>query len=266
MNILQSYVVVPGVRYSGLSFENMTERNYTFESTLWDWMRNIMNYNAATLISRREKVLAERVSERGKHLTFGLPAGEFIKYYSEAAKRALVQPHDETQRFASFSKVTDWDVVIGKEEFFNFPLWWNFVRVERASLLAASVESLKEAGILHYFLQLSDLKVRKMIAATTTERGSKSTYPPSHTADLEFEGVFASLSDALVSESFVLYMYGILTALVVFLAEQLTRARKKLCSALMVFAHHFCVGEHKQFSQLQSQKPISPSVSNKSNK
>ena len=41
-------------------------------------------------------------------------------------------------------------------------------------------------------------------------------------------GSCASLSDALVSECFVLYVYGILVAVVVILAEQLPRVRIKL--------------------------------------
>ena len=226
-NILQSHVVVPGVRYNGLSFEDMAERNYSFESTFWGWMRNVMSYNAVTSLSRREKILSERVSGRGSHLVRGF-SDEFIRYYSEAAKRALVQSDYETQRYASLSKVTDWDVVIGKEEFFSLPLWWNFVRVERASLLAASVESLKESGILHYFLQLSDLKMRNMIAATSIKTAMNSTYASVAIPTADYESSCASLSDALVTECFVLYMYGVVTAFVVFVAEQLTRARMKV--------------------------------------
>ena len=66
MNTLQSYVIVPGARYNGLCFEDMAKRNYTFESTLWGWMKNITNYNAATVLSRREKILSEQVEGRGQ--------------------------------------------------------------------------------------------------------------------------------------------------------------------------------------------------------
>ena len=149
---------------------------------------------------------------------------EFIRYYSEATKRALVQSDEETERYTSLSKVTNWDVVIGKEEFFNFPLWWDFVLLERASLLATSVENLKEAGILYYFLELSNLKRGKAIAATSTKKDVNSRWPHAETADSESSRT--ELSDALISECFVLYMYGILTVLVVFLVEQLTRVRK----------------------------------------
>lgn len=95
-------------------------------------------------------------------------------------------------------------------------------------MLATSVESLKEVGILDYFLQLSDLKLRKATGTSSIKKETNSTCPPVKDLKTGCEDSCASLSDALVSECFVLYMYGIVIAFFVCLVEQLTRVRIKV--------------------------------------
>ena len=222
-NILQSYVVVPQVRYNDLSFEQMTKKNYSFESTLWLWMK-ILTSTAFECRGTREEMLSERVSKIGKSLGIGTNLDEFVHYYSGSTKRVLVEHGSDTKVYKLISKVTGWDLTVGKERFFNVPLWWNFVRVERASLLASSVELLKEAGLLQYFLRLSDLKFREaVIAAGRDKEFTTANVSTSMIHRTEAEGSSASLNDGLVRECFVLFMYGILTAVAIFLAEQLTK-------------------------------------------
>ena len=224
-NILQSYVVVPGVRFNDLSFEDMVKQNYTFESSYCKWMKRWITHKATVSMSTEERMLSEHVSERVTDLT-RVAASKFINYYSVARKSAVVQSGAETEIMTLIAKATEWNAVLGKETFFNFPLWWNFGQIERASLLLTSVEGLKEAGILYYFLQLLKSKSHKFIVALSSKKETNSTYVPGTTHTAYCEGSSASLNDALVSECFALFMYGIVTAVVVFLIEQFSRIRK----------------------------------------
>ena len=224
-SILQSYVVVPGVLYNGLSFDEMTKKNYTFEAEQWKWLKGtatVSSYKASSPMRAREKRLSERVSERG----MPLPAAgsknlsEFVDYYSKAAKRALVVTGEETKLYTFISKLIRRDDVVGKEKFFRVPLWWNFMYVERASLLASSVEILKEAGLLQYFLQLTTSKTLEDIAGGSRKKELNSTNGPAAGYKVPLKGGGASLNDALIRECFALFMYGMFTALAAFLAEQ----------------------------------------------
>ena len=220
-NILQSYVVVPQVRYSGISLENMLEQDYTFQSGDWKWIKAIStdeNYKAIGSKSITENFLSERVSKRDKYFTLPPPRlNEFISHYSEASKRVIVEAALETEVYRLTSKATGWDMIVGTEQLFTIPFWWYFGRIERASLLAKTAENLKEMGFLDYFPQLSQSKFRKGLAASvgisTVDRGM-------------FEWATVSLEDGLIRESFVLFLYGIAIAFAGFLLENLTRIVK----------------------------------------
>ena len=223
-NILQSYVVVPGVRSNDHSFEKRVQRNYSFESMDWELLTNIPKHSAyetATPMSSKEKILAVRVSERAKYLKPG-SVNAFINYYSETTKTALVESSHKVDLYASVTTATDRNAIVGKEQFFHVPFWWNFAHVERASLLVRTVENLKGAGILDYFLHLSDLKFRKIFAHTTREMDTNSTDRPTTFSTTGSENSSAPCWDALASECFVLFMYGVLTAIGALLAEVLT--------------------------------------------
>ena len=222
-SILQSYVVVPGVRYNDLSFDDMSKQNYSFEARQWKWMKATANdstYHAITVLRAREKTLSERVSNRGKYLGRDSKSwSNFVEYYSKATKRALVVPGDETELYTSIL-LTHMDIVVGKEKFFAVPLWWDFMCVERGSLLASSVESFKEAGLLQYFLQLMKSKSLEVTISGSRKKELNSAKGPTAIHKTAFEGSNASLKDALISECFVLLVYGILTAIAVFLSEK----------------------------------------------
>ena len=121
------------------------------------------SYETSISIRKKEKALSQQVSEVSKYHTVGSDFGEVVQYYSAATKRTLLEYGDDTEAHKLISQVTGRDVVVGKERFFYVPLWWNFGHVERASLLASSVELFKAAGLLQYFLELSRVKVREVL-------------------------------------------------------------------------------------------------------
>ena len=221
-NILQSYIVVPQIQYSGISFEDMIKQDYAFQSDDWKWIKTVSSddhYQAAGSMSKMEKLLSERVSHRDKYLKPGTDLNEFMSQYSEASKTVIVETEAETEVYRLASKAAGWDMIVGTEQFFTIPMWWYFGRIERASLLAKSVESLKDAGLVDYFQQLCESKFRKALAASvsisTVDRGM-------------YEWIRVSLEDGLIGESFVLFLYGITMAIAGFLIENLIRICLKL--------------------------------------
>ena len=223
-NILQSYVVVPGIHFNDLSFEDMIEENYSFESAQWKWIKDVSidrTYDTFASTGIREKQVSERVSKMENYWVAGSDPGVYLEYYSREAKRALIDSSANININKLIYEVTDWDVIVGKEKFFNVPIWWSFLQIERASLLASSVEMLKESGFLQYFLQLSDAKLRELVIARSINKDFTPANAPAKIQRTAYEGSSASLDDALVSECFVLFMYGMLVAVVVFLADHL---------------------------------------------
>ena len=228
-NILQSHVVVPGIRYGDMSFEDMVEKDYVFESVQWQWMESVTmwgRHEAQTAMGIRERELSHRVSGRRKFLMLDSELGEFVNYYSETRKTALVDTSGEKDLYKLISKVTGQDVVVGKDSFFNVPLWWAFSHVERAPLWAKSVETLMEAGLTAYFVELCEAKIRGAILMGSGHKVPAIMPYARITVRLEerqSEGVNASLSDALISECFVIFLYGNTLAIILFLVEKLTR-------------------------------------------
>ena len=222
-NILHSFVVVPGIRYSDLSFDDMIRNNYAFEALKAQWMKRVKRWSGCEgCTSAREKILSERVV----NLTHKLQFLELVEHYSETAKTALVDTSSSKQLFKIIAQATGRDVVVGKESFLNVPLWWAFRNVERAPCWAKSVESLMEAGLVDYFLQLSDAKRREVV-----EEGSHQelTLAPSDDPSMAntqpgSKAVGMSMRDSLISECFVLFLYGNIVASFVFVLEQLKSA------------------------------------------
>ena len=228
-NILQSYVVVPQVRLSGISFEDMIKQGYAFQSNDWTWIKAISadaGFEGMESTRTREKLLSERVSKREKHLEFVLHLNEFVSFYSETAKRVMVETRGETGVHKLASKAIGWDMIVGTEQLFTVPLWWVFQPVERASLLVNSLETLKETGFMGYFLQLSDSKYRK--AAYGGHVALSASSPDSALDREKYEGISVSLEDSLAYESFVLFLYGIALATTFFMFESCLRVGKRI--------------------------------------
>ena len=230
-NILHSFVVVPGIRYSSLSFDDMIRHNYAFEALNWQWMKRVKRLSGCEgCTSAREKILSERVG----NLTHKLQFLELVEHYSDTTKTTLVDTSSSKHLFKIIAQATGRDVVVGKESFFNMPLWWAFRNVERAPLWAKSVESLTEAGLIDYFLQLSDAKRRELVEEgshqeLTAEASGDPSLANTHRSS---KAVGISLRDSLISECFVLFLYGNIVATFVFVLEQLTSVFLLLVRAL----------------------------------
>ena len=207
--ILQSIVIVPATHYNVLSFEEMARRNYTFECENWKWMkeRRMMMDNDWVFLSVKEELMSQLVSPKGHGMSIG-----FTDYYSERTKRVLVDSKKKTRPYELVSQIGGWGMVMGKEQFFSVPTWWVFAQIERASLITSSVEILKEVGLVSYFLQLSASRYRESVVAG---------YQQKKVAD-SIEAHTVPLKDAVTTECFLLFVYGAVMTIAVFLVEWLT--------------------------------------------
>ena len=212
-------LVVPTVRNTRLLFDEMISKQYMFEAQNWKWMKALSDDDGGIVLTP-DKKLAERVSERRLYLLTKWAPGawrkliEFAQYYGETRKKALVDFNDELGSYKLVSKILHLDLLVGTEKFFDAPFWWTFTWMERGPLWAKSVESLKEAGIIDYFLQLSRSKYNDLIP-----RGSASANSSVHSRlGLEQdEGLF--LTDVVAQEIFVVLLYGVGVATAVFFAK-----------------------------------------------
>ena len=83
----------------------------------------------------------------------------------EASKHALLVSSVSENMYETAIRLMGWDAVVGQERFFSLPHWWSFAEVERGSLVASSVELLKQFGFVAYFLQLSKSKAQEEVQA-----------------------------------------------------------------------------------------------------
>lgn len=230
-NVLQSIFVAPHVHHSDFTFEDMLREDLTFEATHFEWMRayssKVMGFrngfshgNAGAVrtstIIQRHKQLVERMVE------YKLPNPSswhtVVNTFSEERRKVVVMMNRQFDYLRGIPRKTGWDLVVGKEQFFKFPMWWNFGEAERGSLLAESLERLKSTGLTCYFLDLYDLKVRDMNAARALS---------DFVAAGDLDGISSSLEgwsrvtleNGLVSESLILWLYGMLFAIAAFVGE-----------------------------------------------
>ena len=232
-NVLRSVRVVPGVRHDGLTFEDMADKHFTFESRDWKWMKgsavNVKNERNIAWV-KKDQLMTERTTEGGKGWTYWHDWYRFIEYYSETEKRALVEPETVIDAYKLTTKTIVWDSIVGTEHFFNGPVWWSFRFVERGSLLAKSVDRFKEMGLISYFLRLADAKSREAFAAQVKRELLKSGMA----AEDEVDGKVQSLTmrDPLTSESCLLIIYGLLVAAVAFVGEVVGKRLRHAAKAL----------------------------------
>ena len=160
-NILQSIVVVPGVRNDGTTFEELIARNFTFLSEEVRWIREFtkhhdivddtdrrsLTYKSTTSILEQEKTLARLLS----HISLGNFTWSLLE---EKNACAMLLRDDAVSKLVLVGNLVGWDVVAGQEQFFNIPDWWDFDGVESGMLLAKSVDKLKQFGVFSYFFNL----------------------------------------------------------------------------------------------------------------
>ena len=220
-------MVVPDVHYNGLTFEEMIEKNFTFQSANWETIKNMvvgstLSWNKKNSgIIYKEKLLVERlVPRKSEKYRDPFNWSAIIDEHSESNRRALVLTQGAEDNYRSMSSMLGWDVVVGKEQFFNVPRSWTFTAVERASLLAESVERINEAGFISYFTKLCESEYGEAIAASVRDHAMMQGKSREDSSGMSA----VTLEDPLTRESLVLLLYGLLTAVAVFVMEVLPRA------------------------------------------
>ena len=229
-NILQSVVVVPGIRFNRLTFEEMVHRKYTFESLAVEPLKSYAKRLAiespkSTRMSviEAEMLLAELVEERCEY--FDSNWIKIIQRYNEASKRAVIGSIILKKKFEVAAKTFGWDVVVGQERFFNAPSWWYFQNMERGSLLANSIEKLKQLGFVTYFRRLW---LEKMDEAfdTSLRRDCIDSTDKREICRMDSAGSSVPLRDPLVSEPLLLLLYGMYFATAAFMGEIVAKLLK----------------------------------------
>ena len=214
-NVLQSIVVVPRIQHSALTFEEMLHQNFTFGAFDLSYLQSLRGH-----LTKEETDLLERAVQYNMPDQFSW--GHFIEHFAEGRRSALVTNSHNLKHFEFIPATFAVDLLVGKERFFNFFHGWGFADVERASLLADSVENFREVGFLSYFPWLhSSIRTKMQTKMAKKELlegvGSRDDH---ETLDGRSS---VSLKDGLVSESFVLFLYGISFAVVGFMSEILPK-------------------------------------------
>ena len=223
-NVLESILVVPSVQRSGRTFEDMLQANFSFETTHFSYIKS-----QKIQITKEEKHLVKLVVESQQPYPFSWR--NFIERFGEGKGNVLVADSNNVKNLGWIPTVLKVDLVVGKERFFNFPSWWGLSYVERASLIAESIEISKEVGILSYFLQLHESK-RSELNAQSARMEFLAARESVEYHDMSDEWSKLTLKDGLVSESFVLFLYGISLASVAFVIEILAKLLSRSISLL----------------------------------
>ena len=241
-NILQSLITVPGIHKSHRSFEEMLQENFTFESPHFGWPE-FREYSepptrfpngAADSRGRRahevqmRKRLVERLVQYKQDPVLSFHA--VMKTFSEGKERVLVLTRNEVARFKSIPVKTGWDVVHGNEQLFSVPFWWDFTYVERGSLLTRSLERIKESGIYSYSMELYNTKTENFVSANA-RRGFVAAGEIQARQYSAHDGLKVTLESGIVSESLLLFVYGIVTAIAGFLVEIAAKPMRRLMLA-----------------------------------
>ena len=237
-NVLQSIVVVPAIRYNGLTFEEMIDRNFAFHSVDLQFITDLAHDpDTFTLEGKqgsvlfKEKLLRDRLVGEGGQNNITVSNNvyswrEFMEQYSEASRVTRVVDEDQVAEYHIISEEFGFDVIVGKDKFFNLPLLWSFEFVERGSLLIASFKRVQQTGSVSYFLHLSDSKRWQNVRAGLQEdlqedlfMSCKSSKAKCNAKGGDSENAAVTLHDSLVTESFTLLLYGQTAAVLVFVFE-----------------------------------------------
>ena len=219
-NVLQSITIVPQIRYNGLTFEEMIERNFTFESAQADWMKKFSAGTQRNMLScelgkesilQKEKLLAARLIDSKETSTWKI----YIENHSEDRLLAEMVSEETEEYYKLSSSIHGWDAVFGKELFYNLPAWWSYQFVERGSLLAHSMELSKQVGLVDHFDKLYlRLHLKRIEADVYSEM---TTY---EIADRMNKGILPiTFDDSLLLESFCVLLYGASVSTLCFFAE-----------------------------------------------
>ena len=196
-----------------------------FESSLAVWVKKFAAGTKEFLpscepaeesILCKEQLLAKRLTPLKK-----MPAWKTdIENHSEDKRIAIVVHKSGEERYELASAILGWDAVLGKELFYAVPLWWLFRDIERGSLLAHSVELVKQIGLDNHFNKLYNLLSRKRTKADVYSEMSR--YKMANCSNGEITPV--TFDDSLLRESIFVLLYGTSLAALCFFAEILVVA------------------------------------------
>ena len=229
-NVLQSIFIVPTTQHSDRSFDEMIKQNYTFATNEYRFIRARSIIMSSQYLSgsgggkkfkmlEMQNQLAERIIERKINSTSLSAYYSLVEEFREGQKKSFILQRKSLETFELCLPLTDgWQMVVGAEEFFNAPTWWHFGYVERGSLLAESLERFKQAGMISYFLQLYDYKARSWNAAFARSQQNTSDGPVALNEPFGLEWR-VPVGDALTSEAFVIFLYGMAVAVGEFASE-----------------------------------------------
>ena len=228
INILQSVVIVPSVYHSDRSLDDMIRENFTFEAFNFKWIKAYMKKEPTTSpsvgfsgtelnskILKMQEQLAKMVAEYKVLIPFNYH--EFFKKYREGQRRVLVMSNGDLKFEEGHPTKNGWNVVIGQEQLFKRPHWWDFERVARASILVKSLRRFMQVGLVPYFLQLWDSITLKFDAAARKDLIAAGESDEARDSVGNLSRI--TLKDGLVSESFVLFQYGMSLAVAGFVCE-----------------------------------------------
>lgn len=176
---------------------------------------------------KMQEQLARVVAEYKAPTPFDWPL--FMKKYSKDQSKVLVMPNLELQYSKDIPTNTGWNLMVGKEQLFSAAFWWDLGFMERGSILVNSVGHFTQVGLISYFLDLYDSQKQRKWAADFAAAGESAKMQVS----LD-KGSRITLKDGLVSESFVLFQYGMSVSVAGFAAEIIS----KLCLLLVAALRH----------------------------
>ena len=213
----------------------MIAKNFSFHSEKWNWLKAAVNMSIITTrdenrssIFSKEKLLAERIVEGENGVQRNAAKGwqTWFEKHSESSRAAVVITEGEQDNYHVMAPMWGYDVVFVQERFLTLPVWWSFSNVERGSLLAYTVELLKQAGLIAYFDALHESKWSEVVEASAKrevlEEDESHGIDAHETAD-GFPTV--TLEDSLVRESLMPLLYGTAAATLALVGEMIA----KLC-------------------------------------
>ena len=142
---------------------------------------------------------------------------EYVEDHSKDTRLAVVVSKVFDKNYKQTAGLFGWDAILGEEVFFNFPFWWAFDEIERGSLLSHSVERLKQNGLINHFDGLYAVQYRKgMEAEALSEMARYETEESSNNGISQ-----VTVDDAVLLESFCLFLYCVPVAVLSFVVEML---------------------------------------------
>ena len=236
--------MVPSMRLADRTSEEMLRDNFTFKAVNFEWfygrkkdlervptMHGEIGPGRKSKIVEWQKTLADRVVPFMEPVPFNWHS--YVEEFSEGKAKVVVLRSRTIESYKLMPEQVGVDMVIGKEQFFSVPFWWSFRYVERGCLLEKSLELLKQAGLVLYFLKIHDTKRQRETADEAVVHFRRSCKRVEHKQESLEAGSRTTMMDSLASESFVLLLYGTLLATAGFAGELITKLLSQWASRIV---------------------------------